>query len=336
MRIERQFRRYDDTYSSVYVNLAEERFGTSVLWATDDFFAEKENLIKPGRGQYDPERYTDRGKWMDGWETRRRRDTNHDYCIVRLGMSGIIYGLDIDTNHFAGNHPSHASVEACHVIGDPTDETEWTEILPKSEVRSSNQNLFEVESRQPWTHVRLHIYPDGGVARFRVYGEVEFDWSRHNKETRIDLVAVKHGGRVVQCSDMFFSSARNLLFPGRGQAMWDGWETKRRRGPGYDWVILKLARQGLIRRIEVDTANFKGNYPDRCSFDAIDWTGKDQKDLEPDNPGWKPMLAETPLTADNQHFYEMELADVGPVTHVKFNIFPDGGVSRVRLLGYIV
>jgi len=240
---------HDERYSSQYLNLAEERLGSVVLETTDDFFAEKENLIKPGRGIFIPGKFTNDGKWMDGWESRRKRIPGHDWCNVRLGVPGKIRALDIDTNHFTGNFPPFASLEACEITGDPDDSTEWTELLAKSPLLGTSQNLFEVSSDQRWTHVRLHIYPDGGVARLRVYGEPHMDWSTIG-------------------ADEHFGHMGNLIAPGRGINMGDGWETRRRRNPGNDWVVLRLARKGEVRKIEVDTNFFKGNFPDRCSVDA--------------------------------------------------------------------
>jgi Allantoicase len=223
---------HDERYSSQYLNLAEERLGSVVLETTDDFFAEKENLIKPGRGIFIPGKFTDDGKWMDGWESRRKRIPGHDWCNVRLGVPGKIRALDIDTNHFTGNFPPFASLEACEITGDPDDSTEWTELLAKSPLLGTSQNLFEVSSDQRWTHVRLHIYPDGGVARLRVYGEPHMDWSTIGADEIIDLSASWHGGLALACNDQHFGHMGNLIAPGRGINMGDGWETRRRRNRG--------------------------------------------------------------------------------------------------------
>ncbi|MDC0254171.1 allantoicase [Bacteriovoracales bacterium] len=321
----------NDTFSLQWVNLAEERLGTKVLFSTDDFFAEKENLIRPGRGIYIPDKYTERGKWMDGWESRRKRVPGHDYSDIKLGLRGKIKGLDIDTNHFLGNHPPFASVEACDQ-NNIDEKTKWTEILPRTPLLAGSQNLFEIDSHDSWTHVRLHIYPDGGVARFKVYGEVSVDWSQRPKDQLYDLVAVQNQGMAIECSDMFFSNMNNLVMPGRGLNMGDGWETKRRRsetfgGPlGNDWVILKLGHQGVIKKVEIDTAHFKGNFPESASLEGtIDPNGKAE---------WKPLLPQLKLKGDGQHFFEKEILDIGTITHVRMNIFPDGGIGRLRLWGF--
>jgi allantoicase len=320
-------------------DLAARRVGGQALLASDEFFAEKENLLEPGRGVFIADKYTDRGKWMDGWESRRKRVPGHDWCIVKLGLPGVIRGFDIDTNHFLGNHPPYASVEACAVDGNPAGEklaaqgTSWSTILPRVPLKAGSQNLFAVADPNRWTHLRLNIYPDGGVARFRAYGRVVPDWSRIGADALVDVAAIEHGGRVTAASDMFFGNRENLIMPGRGTHMGDGWESRRRRGPGHDWAVVELGRPAILRRIEVDTAHFKGNYPDRCSIDACWAPGRELDTLTAADESWLPVLAETKLAADRQHQFESELAERGPWTHVRLNIYPDGGVSRLRVFG---
>jgi allantoicase len=326
------------TFSGL-VDLASERLGGKALLASDEFFAEKENLLKPGRGIFIPDKYTDRGKWMDGWESRRKRVAGHDWCIIKLGFAGIIKGVDIDTNHFLGNNPSYASIDA-RVASDTInveqfEQDSWTEILPKSPLRPGSQNLFNVANGNRWTHIRLNIFPDGGVARLRVFGEIVPDWSKVGKDDLIDLAFVGNGGSVVAASDMFFGNKENLIMPGRAANMGDGWETKRRRGPGHDWAILKLGKPGRIEKIEVDTNHFKGNYPDRCSIDALNAPNAVVDSLTWQEFQWTEILPQTKLQADKQHFFERELKPLPVCTHVRLNIFPDGGVSRLRVAGRI-
>ncbi|HFC29525.1 MAG TPA: allantoicase [Oceanospirillales bacterium] len=314
------------------IDLAAERTGGKTLKCTDDFFAPMENLLKPGRGIFIEDKYTERGKWMDGWESRRKRTDGHDWVVIQLGLRGIIAGVDIDTNHFLGNHPPFASLDAACVSGFPNDD-DWIEILSKSPLKPGSQNLFEIDSNAEWTHLRLHIYPDGGVARLKVYGEVKPDWSEIKKKDIIDLVAVENGGRVLTCNDMFFSHKDNLIMPGRGKNMGDGWETKRRRGSGHDWSLLKCGHAGIIKMIEVDTCHFKGNYPDRCSIETI--YAPDTEDDELAKLNWQILLPETKLAADKQHYFEKELLHHNKITHLRLNIFPDGGISRIRVNGRI-
>jgi allantoicase len=316
-------------------DLAAARLGGEVLYATDDFFAEKENLILPTRGVFITDKYTDRGKWIDGWESRRKRTPGHDWAIIQLATSGKITGFDIDTNFFLGNHPPHASVEAINLpnaegITD-WDSLSWTEILPKSHLDAGSQNFYECGNDAIFTHLRLHIYPDGGVARFRVYGEVFKNWNTVSVQEEIDLAAAINGGQAIACNDMFFSAMSNLIMPNRGANMGDGWETKRNRTPGNrDWVILKLAHKGIVDRIIVDTCHFKGNYPDSCSIEACVSANDDVA-----NADWKMLLPQQKLSADYLHEFIQELNTLGIITHIRLNIFPDGGVSRLRIFGKI-
>ena len=318
------------------LDLASERLGGSVLFATDDYFAEKENLLRAAKPVWKEHEYTDRGKWMDGWESRRKRTPGHDFAIIRLGLRGVVRGVVVDTVFFRGNYPSHCSIEGCS--GRPEDDVDtllaakWVEILPKSELKGDSENRFAIDSPYAFTHLRLHIYPDGGVARLRVHGEVVPDWRREGGlSIETDLAAAEHGGDVLACSDMFFGPKHNLIMPGRAANMSDGWETKRRRGPGSDWVIVQLAAEGTVRRIEIDTNHFKGNYPDTASIDgtrAFAAAGVALIDAE-----WFEVLPRTKLQAHTRHLFIDELTQNGPVTHLRLNVFPDGGVSRLRVFG---
>jgi allantoicase len=306
------------------IDLASERLGGAVLYATDDFFAEKENLLRQAKPVWKEHEYTDRGKWMDGWESRRKRTPGHDHAIIRLGAPGVIRGFVVDTSFFRGNFPSHCSIEACVASfeSQPDQLTSWFEILPKSELRGDSENEFAVDSPFAFTHLRFHIYPDGGVARLRVHGEVVPEWRRSGGlANEIDLAAIEHGGEVLTCSDMFFGPKHNLIMPGRAFNMSDGWETRRRRGPGHDWVIVKLACEARVKRIEIDTSHFKGNYPDTCSIDASG-----------DGNEWTEILPSSKLLADTRHLFVDELAP-RDATHVRLNVYPDGGVARMRVFG---
>jgi allantoicase len=274
---------------------------------------------------------------MDGWESRRKRTPGHDWAVIQLATSGKITGFDIDTNFFLGNHPPHCSIEAVNLpdgykVSD-WDDVAWKEILPKSHLDAGSQNFYECESNEIYTHLRLHIYPDGGVARFRVYGEVFKDWSSFDPNTEIDLVAAINGGHAIACNDMFFSAMGNLIMPNRGANMGDGWETKRNRTPNNrDWVILKLAHKGKVDKIVVDTCHFKGNYPDSCS---IEFCTNDTDETVIKDGNWQTLLPQQKLSADNEHEFIKEINAHEPITHVRLNIFPDGGISRLRLFGKI-
>ena len=318
------------------IDLASERLGGVAVAANDEFFASKDRLTFFDAPIWREGEYTDRGKWMDGWETRRRRDVlpgdegfaaAHDWCIVRLGTRGVIRGVDVETTHFKGNYPESCAVDACVMPGTPTtDDLEqalWQSAVARSALQGDSHNVFQVAGVHA-THVRLRIFPDGGVARLRVYGDVIPDWDALRHLEELDLAAVLHGGRVVDCSDMFFGSRNNLIMPGHPRSMAEGWETKRRRTPGHDWTIVRLGAPGTIARVEVDTRQFKGNAPAACSLDAS------TSGLPGD---WRELLPRSPLKPDRRHTFDATLKALAGVAHVRLNIFPDGGVARLRLFG---
>ena len=313
-----------------WIRLEQPRLGTRVTRASDEFFAAKERLIQPTDPVFIEDRYDDHGKWMDGWESRRRRTPGHDFCIIRLGVPGIVHGVDIDTRHFTGNFPPQASIDAC-VSDDDVPESGWTEIVPRTDLAGDRQHFVEVSDDRTWTHLRLNIYPDGGIARLRIYGEVRADIETGGGV--IDLFALKNGGRALAASDEHYGSMHNLNLPGRGVNMGDGWETARRRGPGNDWVVAALGKPGVVERVEIDTAHFKGNYPDRVSVEAALFASHDE--ATPDSECWQTLLPESKLAMDKQHFFESELMDLGAVSHVRLSIYPDGGVSRLRVFGRV-
>ena len=310
-------------------DLASRALAGSVVSANDELFAQRENLINPGRAVFDTGDFGHKGKVYDGWETRRRREPGHDSAIVRLGVPGVVHGVVVDTSWFRGNYPPHASVEATGVEGHPSpaelEQAEWTTLVPRSDVAGDCDNAFPVEDRHRWTHLRLSIYPDGGVARFRVHGEPVPD-PRLMTGT-VDLAALERGGDVVDCSDMFYSSPVQLLLPGRARSMGEGWENARRRDGGNDHVTVRLGARGTVRRVEVDTSYFVGNAPGWASLRGADATASGV----PDPDSWLPLVPRTRLQPDTRHVFRV--AEDSPVTHVRLDVYPDGGLARLRVEG---
>jgi allantoicase len=305
------------------LDLASRALGGSVVSANDEFFAERENLINAGVPAYAPHTFGAKGQVYDGWETRRRREPGHDHAIVRLGVPGIVRGVVIDTAFFTGNYPPAASVEGCRVDGYPAPaelaDASWFPLLQRSPLKGDTRNPFAVSATAPVTHVRLSIYPDGGVARLRVHGEPTVDPDLLPQVC--DLAAAEHGGRVIDCSDRFYGSPNNLLLPGLAASMGHGWETRRRRDDGNDWVRIRLAGTGTPQLVELDTSHFKGNAPGWATVTGLD----------PDGAPGARLLPRTRLQPDTRHRFRITSTE--PVSEVRLDIFPDGGMARLRLFG---
>jgi allantoicase len=321
------------------IDLAAERLGGAVVLANDEFFAPKEALLKSGAAEWREGEYTDRGKWMDGWETRRRRTPGHDWCIIRLGLPGAIHGVVVDTSFFRGNYPESCSIDAATFTGVATiDElsaksVDWKNILKQSPLKGDSKNEFAIDSAPNATHLRFSIYPDGGVARLRVQGEPAFDASRVRPGSEVDIAAMENGGLVVSCSDMFFGHRHNLILPGRSTHMGDGWETKRRRGPGNDWSVIRLGARGVIHRVEIDTDHFKGNAPGSAMLETLD--ARTRGPLEEPKGSWETLLPQAQLQPHARHRFDV-LSHQKPATHARLSIFPDGGIARLRLFATLV
>lgn len=315
------------------VNLASPRLGTVVRAASDEFFGAKERLIDDAEPVFIAGKYDVNGKWMDGWETRRRRGLGNDWCLVRLGIPGSIRYIDLDTRHFTGNFPPAAQVEGCADIDEPTAASLWRPLVPASPLGPSAQHLFTVEDAAPVRWLRLSIFPDGGVARLRAYGTTVADGAATEGDD-IELSAIRWGGRILGYSDAHYGDPWVILTEGRGRDMGDGWETRRRREPGHDWMVIALGRPGLVRRIEIDTAHFKGNYPDKVSLQGARVAAGTDESIVTQSMFWQDLMAPQPAQPDHIHTFEgAALSDLGPLTHVRLNMHPDGGISRFRAFG---
>lgn len=323
-------------FSRQWVNLSSAALGAVAIDCSDDFFAPMQRMLNDAPAIFIDGKYDDHGKWMDGWESRRRRGPGNDWCVVRLARPGIVHGIEIDTSHFTGNNAPAASVEGCIIEGDyPAEQTRWIPLLERNELGGDGEFRFEVNNSSVFSHIRLQIYPDGGIARLRVYGEPKVDWETVGRDKPVDLAASLNGAIALVCNDQHYGDMRNLLKPGRGVNMGDGWETRRRREPGNDWVIIALAHPGVIKQVEIDTAHFKGNYPDRFDLRGTLLHTAPLQSLSQQSEDWPLLVPETRLGPDQVHVLDEQIQDTGPVSHVRLNIHPDGGVSRLRLFGNV-
>jgi len=323
-------------------DLASRRIGGSVVYANDELFAEKENLIKPDPPALSEGDYGHKGKIYDGWETRRRRDRGHDHAIIRLGVPGVVRGVVVDTSFFRGNYPPQVSLEAVSADNYPSPaelgERDWLSLVSRADALGDTGNFYPVADQRRWTHVRLSIYPDGGVARLRVHGEPVPD--PQFLVGGLDLAAMENGGQVVECSDAFYGSAANVIMPGLAASMADGWENARRRDAGHDYVTIALAAAGIVRLIEVDTSYFVGNSPGSARLLAATLGSLDGAPgvtlasgapSVPTGLTWRELLPRTRLQPDTRHRFMV--ASTEPATHVRLEVFPDGGIARLRVHG---
>ena len=323
---------------SPLLDLAAGRLGGVALACSDEFFAPKERLLDQAAPVAVPGRYTDRGKWMDGWESRRRRGPGHDWCVVRLGVPGVVAAVVVDTTHFRGNHPEACSVDGLAGEQGATAEgltgpaADWVELLGRTPLEGDREQRLPVDPPRLVSHVRLNIHPDGGVARLRVLGEPLPDLrGLAGPDGRLDLAATASGGTLVACSDMAFAAAGTLLLPGNAVDMGEGWETRRRRGPGHDWAVVRLAAEATVDRVEVDTTHYKGNHPESCQLQACRAPAAGPGEVP--EGGWRELVPRSPLGPHARH--ALAAAPGEPATHVRLLIQPDGGVSRLRVWGRV-
>ena len=319
--------------SAKMINLADPRIGSKIIFKTDDFFAAAHRILKTDIPVFKDGLFDKHGKWMDGWETRRRRSKGYDYLVLKLGKPGKIFDINIDTSHFNGNQPTHASLEGCFSRSKPNKKTKWTRLLGKKKLGPNKNHNFKSQNKSTFNYIRLNIFPDGGVARLRLYGKIEIDKKTINNKN-INLTSVLNGASIVGCNNEHFGRAENIIAPGKGKNMGDGWETRRSRGKNFDWLIIKFGKPGLIKKLEIDTHHFKGNYPDSCSIQ----TAIINKDLSnnlivKNSKNWKFILNKSKLSAHKKHVFKKFLIKRNKENYLKINIYPDGGISRIRAFG---
>ena len=321
-------------FSNGLIDLAQTKLGSKVVFKTDEFFAAANRIINPGPAVFKEGVFDSHGKWMDGWETRRKRKKGHDYLIIKFGIPGKISKVDVDTSFFNGNQPTHVSLEACFSKNKiPNKKTKWNKILNNKKTKANSHHFFKIKNKTIYSHIKLNIFPDGGVARLRVYGSIETNKIKFKKGI-INLTSVLNGASVIACNNEHFGKAENILAPGKGKNMGDGWETRRSRGKNFDWLILKCATAGKINKIQIDTHHFKGNYPDKCSVQATYLNNRNSyKSIVNKSKNWKLLLGKVKLHAHKKHNFNNKLMKNKNINYIRINIYPDGGISRIRLLG---
>jgi allantoicase len=315
------------------INLADPRIGSKIIFKTDDFFAAAHRILNIDTPVFKYGLFDKHGKWMDGWETRRRRSKGFDYLILKLGKPGKIFDIDIDTIYFNGNQPTHASLEGCFSRTKPNKKTKWISLLSKKKLRANKNHKFKSQNKSVFNYIRLNIFPDGGVARLRLYGKIEIDKKIFNNKN-INLTSVLNGASIVGCNNEHFGKAENIIAPGKGKNMGDGWETRRSRGNNFDWLIIKFGKPGLIKKLEIDTHHFKGNYPDTCSIQTASITKNlSNKTIVNNSKKWKFILNKSKLSAHKKHVFKKFLIKRSKENYLRINIYPDGGISRIRAFG---
>ena len=320
-------------YLNGLIDLAQARLGSKIVYKTDEFFAPAKRIINPWPPIYKEGVFDNHGKWMDGWETRRKRTKGYDYLILKLGKPGLIKKVDVDTSYFSGNHPEKISLQACISKKNiPDKKTKWTTIIKKSSTKANGHHFFNIKNKNYFTHIKLNIFPDGGVARLRVYGLMKIKNKFQNKIQ--NLTSVLTGAVPIACNNEHFGRAENILAPGIGKNMGDGWETRRSRGKNFDWIIVKCSSPGKLNKIQLDTHHFKGNYPDKFSVQAA-YIPKtlSAKDIVKKSSKWSYILNKSKLYAHKKHNFQNKIMKNKKINYIKINIFPDGGISRIRAFG---
>jgi allantoicase len=319
-------------FTNGLIDLAQPRLGTKVIYKTDDFFASANRIINPTEPVFKVGVFDKHGKWMDGWESRRKRTAGHDFIIIKLGKPGTIKKVDVDTSHFNGNQPAMISIEGANSNSNKINQLNWQPLLSKKKTKANSHHYFTVNSNKVFTHIKFNIFPDGGVARLRLYGSIAKSNKLKNK--KINLASLLDGSSVIACNNEHFGKAENILAPGKAKNMGDGWETRRRRGKGFDWLILNSLDGKEIDKIEISTHHFKGNFPSHCSLQATYLpNSKNSKQIVKSSTKWKYLLKDAKLSANKVHVFKNNLMKKDKINFIKINIFPDGGISRFRIYG---
>lgn len=319
-------------FTNGLIDLAQPRLGTKVIFKTDDFFASANRIIDPNEPVFKVGVFDKHGKWMDGWESRRKRTAGHDYIILKLGKPGTIKKVNVDTSHFNGNQPAMVSIEGANSNSNNLNQLKWEPLLSKKKTKANSHHYFNFNNKKIFTHIKFNIFPDGGVARLRLYGTIAKSNKLKNK--KINLASLLDGASVIACNNEHFGKAENILAPGKAKNMGDGWETRRRRGKGFDWLILNSLDGKEIDKIEISTHHFKGNFPSHCSLQAAYIPSKQSSlSIVKSSNKWKTLMKKTSLMANKTHVFKNKLMKNDKINFIKINIFPDGGISRFKIFG---
>tara|TARA_Y100000590_G_scaffold469042_1_gene654591 strand:+ start:3514 stop:4503 length:990 start_codon:yes stop_codon:yes gene_type:complete len=318
------------------IDLANPILGTKIHSFSDEFFAAAKRVINPSPPIFKENFFDNHGKWMDGWETRRRRSKGNDYIVIKLGKPGKINLIDIDTSFFNGNQPEYAEIEGCFTKNNNLKNIKWRKITKRKKIKPNTRNFFKTISSLTYTHIRLNIYPDGGIARIRLFGSIDLSLQKISDNKRINFTSLFNGSYIIACSDEHFGNTNNILLPGKSKNMGNGWETRRRRGKGYDWLIIKLGIIGSPNIFEINTHHFKGNYPDCFSIQGIlDKKNQSVNSIVNKSKTWKTIIKKTKLKPNSSLKIKIDQNIKKKINYIKLNIYPDGGISRFRAFGKI-
>ena len=326
------------------INVASSDNGTKVIYCSDEFFADSSRMLLSSEPVWIEDKYVDTGKWMDGWESRRRRDGKDDFCFIRLGKKASIKSFNIDTTHFTGNFAPGISIQGCSVPGGTTDDlvvdstavSEWFDLLGKKEIKGDSHNIFECAESQPLTHLRITLHPDGGIARLRAYGEF-WEEERDSNFDGINVLSKESGARAIYANDEHFGCLSNILEKHEPLSMADGWETRRRREPGNDWGVLALSKPAQVEKIIVDTKFFKGNFPHTLSLSTAYIVNEEDSSIIESSQSWTKLLERQKLGMNQIHtFDKKDIIHNETFTHVRIDIYPDGGIARLKFIGKFV
>tara|TARA_Y100000590_G_scaffold363070_1_gene420555 strand:+ start:305 stop:1297 length:993 start_codon:yes stop_codon:yes gene_type:complete len=319
------------------IDLTNPIFGTKIHSCSDEFFAPAKRLLNPEPPIFKENLFDNNGKWMDGWETRRRRSKGNDYVILKLGNPGKITLIDIDTTFFNGNQPEFVQIDGCFSNNIDSKNNKWKKITKKIKVQPNANNILKSITSKTFNYIRLNIFPDGGVARIRLFGKIDLSLKKFSNNQNIDLASIFNGSHIVACSDEHFGNSNNILLPGKSKNMGNGWETRRRRGKGYDWIIIKLGITGTPNFFEVNTHYFKGNYPNHFSIQcSMENKKQSLNSIVKNSKNWKIIVKKTNLKPNNSLKVKIRQRNINKINYIKLNIYPDGGISRFRVYGKVI